>query len=768
MKILANFYFYNAKKENIEYDKKIKLSTIIKHVNKFIIEQDKDINFDNLVTKWSDLNNIFKEYGDIPLFKLLKMKKKFKICYGGCIKFILEYNKMEQITLFQNDLDINLNKFYSLYKFILKYLTKEDIINLSLISKYSYSLIKTDKIFNKDVYFRNTIDNKEEKENVIINFKKFFGGHTYNLYEVKKLGMFVGKKYIYLLIQSIETYNVEIMRLNKNDISEHEVIFRDEWTNYYIFKNYIYQLKYTKEKIKLNKIDKNKDEIVFISINVSNLGDDFDSEYFYNFQENKEIFVVSSEIKIYKLNHKKKKLKLHFDQSKKYKNFKKFANNCKIRQYNKYYIFIKDKFFLSLQSFLIYDIINGNLVKYFPEIRGVELVQEIENFYYLVDYRYIYLLSEKNLEIDYQFKKYNNDFCMNELLIVDSFLNNMQTSINDYIYNYITNVASETHNDSIKKIKLKNLFLKLNANNYCTDYYNDEKALNIKILKLNYNSTRIDSTKLIRIDMNKFIKKLNFEENIKDKAKKEIIKNTKCHLFFNELNDIIINVNDNFWVYHYTEEKGLIKYNRICIKTNEIIRYHNIIFFDNVFIIWKEKALKVIYYNLDKNNLLKNEKNKKIDVLLLENIEDESKDIYVDIPIFLFHSANKLYLISAFSEENKNHDLFEIKINSNKVILVSQLNIEFKEKTKKDEILIYAKFIFEEKFLVIFSSYAIFLFQKDFDKKNNYKEIKNKPHYIIGYFKVRQLIEEESCFIAQDDRNKKCSFFDVLNWIDNK
>ena len=768
MKILANFYFYNAKKENIEYDKKIKLSTIIKHVNKFIIEQDKDINFDNLVTKWSDLNNIFKEYGDIPLFKLLKMKKKFKICYGGYIKFILEYNKMEQITLFQNDLDINLNKFYSLYKFILKYLTKEDIINLSLISKYSYSLIKTDKIFNKDVYFRNTIDNKEEKENVIINFKKFFGGHTYNLYEVKKLGMFVGKKYIYLLIQSIETYNVEIMRLNKNDISEHEVIFRDEWTNYYIFKNYIYQLKYTKEKIKLNKIDKNKDEIVFISINVSNLGDDFDSEYFYNFQENKEIFVVSSEIKIYKLNHKKKKLKLHFDQSKKYKNFKKFAKNCKIRQYNKYYIFIKDKFFLSLQSFLIYDIINGNLVKYFPEIRGVELVQEIENFYYLVDYRYIYLLSEKNLEIDYQFKKYNNDFCMNELLIVDSFLNNMQTSINDYIYNYITNVASETHNDSIKKIKLKNLFLKLNANNYCTDYYNDEKALNIKILKLNYNSTRIDSTKLIRIDMNKFIKKLNFEENIKDKAKKEIIKNTKCHLFFNELNDIIINVNDNFWVYHYTEEKGLIKYNRICIKTNEIIRYHNIIFFDNVFIIWKEKALKVIYYNLDKNNLLKNEKNKKIDVLLLENIEDESKDIYVDIPIFLFHSANKLYLISAFSEENKNHDLFEIKINSNKVILVSQLNIEFKEKTKKDEILIYAKFIFEEKFLVIFSSYAIFLFQKDFDKKNNYKEIKNKPHYIIGYFKVRQLIEEESCFIAQDDRNKKCSFFDVLNWIDNK
>ena len=125
------------------------------------------------------------------------------------------------------------------------------------------------------------------------------------LYEIKKLGIYIGVKYIYLLLQSIETYNVEIMRLNKTDIKEHEIIFRDNWTNYYIFENTIYQIKYTKEKTKLNKINK-EDEINFISINVSNFGDDFDSEYFYYYIETKGIYIVTSELKIYKYNKSKK------------------------------------------------------------------------------------------------------------------------------------------------------------------------------------------------------------------------------------------------------------------------------------------------------------------------------------------------------------------------------------------------------------------------------------------------------------------------------
>ena len=821
MKILADYFLYNSKKENVEYEQNTPLAVIIKESYAFIQEVDKNINFDNLVTKWNELNKFLDKYGNIPLYKLLKIQKKYKICYGGYIKFKVIYNKTEQFILFKsnnsyNNENKNKNSLFMIYNYILKYLTNEDILNLSLINKESYNMIKNNKIFDINIYLKNNCDYEDEKEKKIINFNKFFGGPSYNLYEVKKLGMFVGKKYVYLLIQSMETYNVEIMRLNKNNIDEHEVIFRDEWTNYYMFNNIIYQLKYNKEKIKLNKIDKNEDEINFISINVSNLGDNFDSEYFYNFKENNDIYVVSSELKIYKLNHKKKKLKLFFDESKKYKLFKTFIKECKIRLYNKYYIFIQEIFFLSLKKFYIYDINNKKLINCFPKIRGVELVQKINNYYYAIDYRNIYLLSDKDFEINYQFKKYNCDFCMNQLLVVDSFLNNMQISINDYIYKEITS-NENNKNEVYKKINLKNLFFKVNENYLCSDYYNDEKALYIKLLKINQINNKIsniknnnvDAIKEIRIDMNKFIKKINFEENIKPKTKKEIIRNIKCHLFFNGLNDIVINVNEYFWIYHYNDtfdkfedekdnsinnqesinkiniennskEKVLIKYDGICIKTNEIIRHHNIIFYDNKLIVWKQKSLKIIYFNLDKKNLCKiknkdkdkdknnEKKNKNVKILCLEDIEDENNDIYVETPIFLFNSYNALFLISSFSEENKSYDLFEIKIENDKIILVKNYTIEMnkKEKNKDNEILMYAKFIYDKSVLVIFTSYSIYLFKIDNnDEDNIYREIKRKEHYIIGYFIVRQLNEEESCFIAQDDRTKKCLFFDVNTWL---
>ena len=600
--------------------------------------------------------------------------------------------------------------------------------------------------------------------------------------------MFVGKKYIYLLIQSIETYNVEIMRLKKGNIDEHEIIFRDEWTNYYMFDNVIYQLKFTKDKIKLNKIDKNEDEIIFMSINVFNLGESFDSEYFYNFKESNDIYIVSSELKIYKLNHNKKKLKLYFDESKKYKFFKKFINKCKIRQYSKYYIFIKNIFFLSLTKLFIYDLSNRKLLICFPNIRGVELFQKLDKYYYYVlDNRNIYLLSIKNFEINYQFKKYHNDFCMNELLIVDSFLNNMQTSNNNYINNEVT--LHENNNTFIKKLKLKNFFMKLNENYLCNDYYNDEKFLYIKLLKTNkcsnnnsyYNKKEeiIEYRKNIQIDMSKFIKNVSFKENIKDKVKKEIIRNLKCHLFFNGLNDIVINVNDCFWIYHYNLEgneiihndnknksnnKILLKYEKIIIKTNEIIRYHNIVFYDKIFIVFKQNSFKILFYNLNLNNLedkneknkSKNKKNKNMKILLLEDIEDESKDIYVDTPVFLFHSFHKLFLLCSFSE---------IKIESDEITLLKSFKIKISknEKNKNDELLMYAKLIYAQKFLVLFTSNAMYLFKND-NNNNTYQEIKRKVHNIIGYFTVRQLNEEDSCFIVQDDRSNKCLFFDVSPW----
>jgi hypothetical protein len=320
--------------------------------------------------------------------------------------------------------------------------------------------------------------------------------------------------------------------------------------------------------------------------------------------------------------------------------------------------------------------------------------------------------------------------------------------------------------------------------NPCIENKNNDKSF------LNINT--------IRIEMKKFIKTIQFGDNIKEKLKKEIIRNTKCHLFFNGLNDLIINVNEYFWIYKYNpqydnEKNNIInknsiniindgndkkcilsKYNKICIKTNEIIRHHNIVFFGKIFIVWKQKSLKIIYYNLNKkdecqkeNSESKKKFNQNVKVLLLEDIEDESKDIYIETPIFLFHSFNKLFLISSFSEENKTYDLFEIDIDKDKVVLINNFLVEMnkKENIQKDEILIYAKFILDFKYLVIFTSYAIYLYNKNNDKNNIYKEIKRKRHYIIGYFNVRQLNEEETCFMTQDDRTKKSLFFNVFPWI---
>ena len=792
MKILADFYLYNIKKENVPYNSDTKLSLVIKDIDEFLNISDKNINFEVLVIKCSELYEILNQKGDIPLYEMLKINKKFKICYGGYIKFRIIYNSKEQFTLFEigkNQKESNngyINKLFLVYDFIVKFLTIEEKLNLSLINKKSYKIFFEKKLFQSDITFKNICLDEEEEHKKLINFKKLFGGHSLGLYEVKKLGMYVGKKYIYLLIQSIETYNVEIMKLNKTNIEEHEIIFRDNWTNYYLFDNTVYQIKNTKEKIKLNKIGKNE-EINFISINVTNLGEEFDSEYFYYYKETKEVYIVTSELKIYKFNKGKKKLNLFFDESKKLKKFKDFTKLCKIRNYWKYYKFIGNKFFLSLLKFHIFDITNKKLILSFPEIRGVEFVQKIEKYYYVVDYRFGYLLSEKNFEMKYKLKKYSNELCCNSLLRIDSCLNYMQTTMNDYI---IENKINKNNKNWYKKIKLKNLFFKFNNQYLCSDYYNDREALYIKLYGLSDEKNKsIESIKRIRIKSDKFIKKLKFEDNIKGKIKNEIINNIKYYLYFNGLGDFVINMNEYFWVYHYIDDTGsenninnisdvekkiLFTYNKIIIKANDIMRYEKVIFYDKIFIVWKQKSLKILYYELNNNymNIKKDspkEKNKfniNVKILQLDDIED-GENIEIETPIFLFQSSHKLFLITIFSEENHSYDLYEIKIEKEKVKLSNCLVIKMNnnESIINNESFVFAKFILNQKYLVIFSSYNLYLYKNNENKKNVYDEIKRKEHNIIGHFRVKELYEEDTCFIAQDDRTKDCLFFDVMPWI---
>ena len=87
------------------------------------------------------------------------------------------------------------------------------------------------------------------------------------------------------------------------------------------------------------------------------------------------------------------------------------------------------------------------------------------------------------------------------------------------------------------------------------------------------------------------------------------------------------------------------------------------------------------------------------------------------------------------------------------------------ESIQTDESLIFAKFILNQKYLVIFSSFELYLFKNNEINKNAYEEVKRKEHNIIGHFRVKELYEEETCFIAQDDRTKDCLFFDVMPWI---
>ena len=248
-------------------------------------------------------------------------------------------------------------------------------------------------------------------------------------------------------------------------------------------------------------------------------------------------------------------------------------------------------------------------------------------------------------------------------------------------------------------------------------------------------------------------------------------------------------MNEYFWIYHYKDdlndknyfnsinentENPLYTYNKIIVKANDIIRFQNIIFFDKTFIFWKQKSLKILYYDLSTNDInskkdtkeKKNKFNQNVKILSLKDIEGE-KQIEIETPIFMFKSLQKLFIVTNFSEENNTYDLFEIKLEKDNIILVNSFLIymNINEKIQNDELLIFAKFILNQKYLVIFSSYYLYLLKNDENKNNNYKEIMRKEHNIVGYFTVKEIFEEETCFIAQDDRSKDCLFFDVMAWI---
>ena len=176
-------------------------------------------------------------------------------------------------------------------------------------------------------------------------------------------------------------------------------------------------------------------------------------------------------------------------------------------------------------------------------------------------------------------------------------------------------------------------------------------------------------------------------------------------------------------------------------------------------IIWKEKALKILYYDL--NIINNNGANKNVNVLNLENIEDDN--ICIDTPIFLFSSIGKLFLISSFDEDTKLINLYEIKINDNNINLNNKIK-KIKFEKFENENIIFAKLISNEKFLVVFSNVSLYLLKFD-EHLNYFIEIKNRKHNIVGDFKVRQLSNEEFYFLMHDYKSNKCQFFNFQAWV---
>ena len=73
-----------------------KFVAIIEDSKNFLLSVNPTINIENLLVKWNELITIQKNEGNIPLFKLLRIQKKYKICYNGYIKFFTIYKKIEQ------------------------------------------------------------------------------------------------------------------------------------------------------------------------------------------------------------------------------------------------------------------------------------------------------------------------------------------------------------------------------------------------------------------------------------------------------------------------------------------------------------------------------------------------------------------------------------------------------------------------------------------------------------------------------------------------
>ena len=426
MKIIAIIHYNNSNLKIENFDVKTKLEIIIEQITKFIMKETPNIDYNNLIFKWSELENIKKIEGNISLRQLLRKNKRFKIGYGGYVRFEINYEKIEIFSNSMMNIEMSKDKLF-FYFSVLSFLNNNEINILSQVNKKFYYIVKNYFLLFQNFSFDNYVDKDKEKEKLLFEIKTNL---NYNDFNFNILNFYQSEKNIYLLIQSQFNYNVEILKLSKENKTK-EIIFTDEWTNYFMFNNMIYQIKYNKTKPRINKLNENK-EIKLIKIDVTSF-DNFTMCFFYYFKKENRSFILSSNMCLYNINNKKGKLQLIINLSNQYKKFIKFSELCKIREYIVFYKFIDEYFFISLKNFYLYNIMNKRLLNGFHNLRGVENVYKLSNFFYIRNYKNIYLLSIKTYEILYTIKRYNTNICINNYSEIDANLNFFQLNQNNIL-----------------------------------------------------------------------------------------------------------------------------------------------------------------------------------------------------------------------------------------------------------------------------------------------------------------------------------------------
>lgn len=633
MKIITHYFYYNNAKLIDYYSFDTLIEKILTDIKEFIATIEPNIDYSNLIEQWSQLIPIHNQYPNINLRRLInKYGTKFTFGYGGHLRFELVYEKIECVyndkaidgindkacfmNMKTNDMEID---------FILNYLTYQDIIRLSFTSKLLYQCIQKYSLMTKQLKL---IDQTNYKSNKLdsIQINSLIKGSAL-------LSYFIGKENNYFFIQD-QLLFFNIIKQSKNDTTKEELIFKDNWTQYYIRGNKFFQIKYDKSKADINLITKD-DEIRYIQIYISSNRVSSKIECFY-YYEDTPYFLTKDKV-LMKLTQRNKPKSL-IDLQSKYIRFIQFQKHCKKWPYDLYYAFIHEFLFISLCSFYIFNIQNKRTLNYFPNIRGVEFVQATIDFFYVKNNKKCFLISKKTNEIIHNIQIAEMSSCLNQGLHSNNYgwnylderniTEECQTDYIDYQCNDINaNVDGNTIYTKPKQlydyVAREDLFEVYNDKFLC-DYYNNKEFTYVRF----YNRSSKLHCFTIQFSNTSFNKHVNEDGNNIHSYNAS----GKQKVFFNSFGSVIINVGQMYWIYanksNAADIVNLVKLNRIRLKTTMQFQRYHLIFTDKDLLLWHNSTDCLLHYGLSQEN--------------------EMKIISIGFePFFLFHYNHKLiYLIT--------------------------------------------------------------------------------------------------------------------------